>query len=105
MENVFNLNDGTNIHFNPNMSNRIASFAFPPFGYLDLYINLNMPIVLFYMKPRYKNENEPGFTNEFYGPSDIIEMYSQKLADMRRYVTQYVTIVTEKMKKETNVRI
>lgn len=98
MEQVFPIADGKGIVFNSEFSHCIGTFAFPPFGYLDLYVNLEDSVVLFYMLPRYKDENNPGFAHDILGPDDIVKIYREKINILEQCMKDYTKTVKDKIK-------
>ena len=69
---------------------KVGSFGFPPFGFLDLYANMQSPVMVFYMKPRLKDPKELKMPVDVLGPVDIIKFYRETLDHLEKVLGDYI---------------
>jgi len=92
MEDTIRLGDDIVVKLDPRFSQKVGEYPFPPFGYLELYVNMSEGLIIFYMKPRFKDVHHPGFSSDILGPSDIIRFYETQLNNLKKHVEEYTGI-------------
>lgn len=91
MSDVFLLGNGKyGLEIDHSRDLKVGSFGFPPFGFLDLYANMQSPVIVFFVKPRLKDPKELKMPVDVLGPLDIIKFYRETLDHLEKVLGDYI---------------